>query len=165
MGFQRSRCCRRLFLVALAASVPVPLSAAALMVVESHMLSDEDAGTLLSGDQVMIAVNVANAGDATATATLFDSLVNLQQPSAVTVNGFVCSTCSSTADSLTVQLSVPQGAADVVQFTATVPSSLGGAQASSSVTIAFTPADPGTSPTSADVSSLSLDSVFRDGFD
>jgi hypothetical protein len=166
MSFRRCVMSPTPFFVALTACLAEPVfGAAALMTVQSHTLTDENADPLLAGDQVMVTTVVANVGDATATATLLDSLTNLQQPVAVTVNGFVCSTCSSTANSLTVQLSVAQGAADVVQFTTTVPSLQIGAQASSSVVVAFSPADPGTSPTSADVASLLLDSIFRNGFE
>jgi hypothetical protein len=49
--------------------------------------------------------------------------------------------------------------------TGSLPASLTGTQASSSLVVAFSPADPGTSPTSPDVAALSLDSIFRSDFE
>lgn len=156
---------RSVISLALGGFVPLPACATALMTVQTHQLTDEDGATLLSGDQVMVTIVAANAGDTTATATLSDFLTNLAQPSAVTVNGFPCATCSLTNNSLTVQMLVPDGTSDLVQFTASVPSSSSGPEAANSVSIAFSPADPGTSPTSADIATLSLDSVFRSPFE
>ena len=132
---------------------------APVVAVGPHTLTDVNGSTLDPGDAVDVSVKVTNTGAADTTATLADTLTDLHSPTNIKVDGAACGSCSSTATSVTAPLGVLAAAGShVVTYTATVPASPGGNTTASSVSVSFSPATSGTSPTTADVASLTIGS-------
>jgi len=133
--------------------------AAPAITVGPHTLNDVNGGTLDPGDQVDVSITVSNNGGGDVTsATLADTLTDLTSPTNVQVDGVACVACT-TASSVTAPLgSIASNAATVVTFSAQIPASPAGTSALSSASVAFAPATTGTSPTTADVASLTIGS-------
>jgi uncharacterized repeat protein (TIGR01451 family) len=130
---------------------------APVVAVGAHTLIDVNGGTLSPGDSVRVSITVTNTGGASTTATLSDSLTDLRTPTSIKVDGAACGACSSTATSVTAPLgTLASAGSHVVTFTATIPAAPAGATASSSATVTFSPASTGTSPTTANVASLTI---------
>jgi hypothetical protein len=144
MHFVRSWFCFALLAAAMPGSLPasLPSAQAAPSIVLGSDVTDLNGDTLLAGDSVKVTITIANVGDAETTVTLIDTLTNLVDPVNPTVDGFLCGTCF-----------------------ANVPQSPAGPDASSSAVAAFSPDPEGTSPTSPDIASLSIDSIFLGGFE
>jgi hypothetical protein len=168
MHFVRSWFCFALLAAAMPGSLPasLPSAQAAPSIVLGSDVTDLNGDTLLAGDSVKVTITIANVGDAETTVTLIDTLTNLVDPVNPTVDGFLCGTCFATFNTLTAPIgTMPQGAVHVLLFFVHVPQSPAGPDASSSAVAAFSPDPEGTSPTSPDIASLSIDSIFLGGFE
>jgi hypothetical protein len=130
---------------------------APVVTVGPHTLTDHNGGALLAGDTVDVSVTVKNNGAADTSATLADTLTNLQSPASIQVDGSACGACSSTSTTVTAPLGLlPAAGTHVMTYSATVDSVPDGTPVSSSSVVSFNPATTGTSPTTADVASLTV---------
>ncbi|HEY4347551.1 MAG TPA: Calx-beta domain-containing protein [Gaiellaceae bacterium] len=130
---------------------------AAVVAIGPHTLTDANGGTLDAGDAVNVSVTVSNSGAASTTATLNDTLSNLQSPAAIKLDGVACGACTFTSTSVTAPVgTLAAGGSHIVTFTATIPASPAGTTVSSSGTVSFTGASTGTSPTATALASLTI---------
>jgi hypothetical protein len=136
---------------------------APVVAVSNHTLTDVDGGTLQPADSVHVSVTVDNTGHAGTTATLADTLTGLVGASGFQVDGAAC-TCAFAASAVTAAaVDLPAGGSAVMTFDALVPvGAAAGDAAGSSVVATFTGATTGTSPTLADVKSLTVGSANQD---